>query len=171
MEDTETIIRIQLASWRLTFTIAPVSAVIGVNSTLPDGNHILMWDFDDIPYPKVRNELQRVQGVYELPRIYILSSGKPRHHIAYCFKKVGWRTAVEIITFTHHVDWGFIKFGVYRGHFTLRVTPKSGRKPYLKRILPSEVQEDVFILELKSWVSYQTIPDNYKLELKELVVK
>jgi len=162
------IIRLTLGSWRFTFSMAPITKVIGVDSLLPDGNHILMWDFDDTTLQKVIMALEDVQNVYHLPTIYILETKPNKNYIAYCFKKVPWRKAVEIIAFTKGVDWNFFKYGVYRGRFTLRVSPKCGRKPKLVWKLKSDVAEDAYITELRNWVKYETLADGYTSNLHEI---
>jgi len=146
------IIKIRIAHWRFTWTFAPVTDVTGVNSTLPEGDHITMWDFDDVFLHEVIDALSTVKYFYGLPNIYILSTGKLKHFIAYCFKALPWRDSVRIVASTNHVDPNFFKYGVYREHWTLRVTPKEGRKPRLVKILYSKIEEDCSIDELNSWV-------------------
>ena len=111
---------------RITFTFAPVTNVMGVNSNLSEGDHILMWDFDETNLDNVVKSLHQVQFKYDLPNIYVLETKEGENFIAYCFKRVTLRTAVEIIASTRGVDWNFLKYGVYRGHFTLRVGEKCG---------------------------------------------
>ena len=152
------IFKLRLCHWRITFTIAPVTNVTGVNSNLPDGHHIIMWDFDNIPLNVVQAELTIIQSLYDLPNIYILNTGKPKHYIAYCFAKCTWRLTVEIVAATPHVDPNFFKYGVYREHWTLRVTPKEGRKPKLAALLYSKVPEEASISELNSWVKSKEFP-------------
>ena len=156
------IIKLRLGHWRFTFSFAPVVDVIGVNSKLPDGKHILMWDFDDIGLNKVIDELRRIQYTFMLPNIYILNTGAPNHYIAYSFAACSWNIAVEIIATTVGVDKNFFKYGVYREHFTLRVTPKCGRKLTLVRLLESDTPENCTVAELKSWVQYETLPDDFE---------
>jgi hypothetical protein len=151
--------QLRIGNWKFTFTFAQVTDVIGVNSILPDGNHILMWDFDDADIEDITRELAKVQYENKLPRIYILTTGKPNHYIAYCFKKCSWRTAFAIISSTPGVDWNYIKYAAVRGHFTLRVSPKNGRKPQLARLITSFIPEDANITELRSWVKYETLAD------------
>ena len=164
------ILRFRLFNWRFTFVAAPVVDIIGVNSLLPDGNHIPMWDFDNVNFWQVHDALLHVQRVYHLPNIYILETKPKTNFIAYCFKRLPWRKVVEIIAYTPHVDWYFFKYGVYREKFTLRVSAKEGRKPRLVYILRSPEPEDVFIEDLKSWVKYETWPSNYKSPRIELEV-
>ena len=164
------ILRVKLANYRFTFSFAHVEKVAGVNSNLSDGNHILMWDFDEKTIWQVITELHNVQLVYNLPKIYILETKDSSNYFAYCFKRTPWRKAVEIITYTKHVDWGFIKFGVFRGHFTLRITPKCLRKPNLVKILPSTTKETVDISELGNFVEYETLSDNETVKAHVLEV-
>ena len=149
--------KFRIGRWRFTFTMAPVTDVVGVDSTLEDGGHVLMWDFDDIPFNWVVNTLLRTQRAYDLPKIYILETKDGSNWIAYCFKRMSLVKAVEIVAFTQHVDWSFIRFGAYRQHFTLRVGPKYGRIPRLAWVLGSKVPEDCSIKELKRWLRYETL--------------
>jgi len=153
------IFRLRVGSWRFTFTFAQVTDVIGVNSLLPDGRHILMWDFDEVDLTKVIPALLDVQTKYKLPAIYLLNTGKPKNWIAYCLKSVDWRLAVEIIASTQYVDWEFFKYGVYRERFTLRVSSKNGRKITLRAILDSPYPAEANPRDLKSWVKYETLTD------------
>lgn len=164
------IIKLTLGSWRFTFSMAPITRVIGVNSILPDGDHILMWDFDHIDYWQVHDALLDVQRMYNLPRIHILQTSPKRGWHAWCFKRVNWRKCVEILAFTKHLDWNYFKYGIYRGKFTLRVSPKCGRKITSKYILESKEKEDVLIHDLRSWVEYETLADTHKSHKIELTV-
>jgi len=163
--------KLRIGRWRFTFTMAPLTDVIGVNSNLPDGNHIVMWDFDETNFDDVFKTLLTVQRVYNLPKIYILETKKDTNYIAYCFKRTTWLKVVEIIAFTKGVDWNYFKYGVYRGNFTLRVGPKCGRKPKLVWTLVSSVPEDCSIKELKSWVRYETLEDGQWTKLREVTIK
>jgi len=129
-----------------------------------------MWDFDDVSLNSVVSVLSSVQRIYQLPDIYILETKAGKNYIAYSLKEVTWRKAVEIITFTEGVDYNFIKYGIYRNKFTLRVTPKCGRKPKLVYTLRSLIKEDATIKDLKSWVQYETLPDNFKQQKVELQI-
>jgi len=151
--------RFRIGNWRISIGIVRVVDVVGVNSKLPDGNHILMWDFDETDLDTVIKSLLITQRVYELPNIYILETKKDTNYIAYCFKRVDWRKAQEIVIFTKGVDPLFWRYGVLRGHFTLRVTPKCGRMPKLVWVIPGVAPEDASIPELKSWTKYETLAD------------
>lgn len=149
--------RLTIGNRRLTFTWARIAKVIGVNSNYNDDKHILMWDFDDVPLSDVEGALDAIQRRYNLSDIHILRTKEPNNYIAYCFTLVSLGRAVEIIAATPFVDWQFLRFGVYRGHFTLRVTPKGERTPYLATRLGGYRPPDCSPQDLKSWVRYETL--------------
>jgi len=156
------IFKLKLGKWKIVLTIAPVTQIVGVNSTLPDGKHILMWDFDDTEYKYVYASLFIVQSKYKLPNIYILNTGKPNNHIAYCFYRCDWREAIQIIASTKSVCLKFFKWSVYRGYFTLRVGPKYLRMPKLVGMLISETPPTASPLELHNFVKYLIFEEGYK---------
>lgn len=163
--------RITIGDLRLTFTCARIVKVGGFNSLLTDGNHILMWDFDDKSLSIVETYLKIVQDYYELPKIYILETRKDSSYIAYCFKRLRWRKAVVIVASTGGVDWNFLKYGVYRDKFTLRVTDKGHGLPDCVSVLESDVPEDATIDDLATWVKYETLKKKDALKLKGKEVK
>jgi len=150
------IIKLKIGHWRFTLTFFMSTHTHGVNSNLPDGNHILMWDFDDVPLKDVDEALRLIQRDYELPQIYLLWTGKGNNFIAYCFKKLRWEYAVSTVAMTPYVDYNFFRFSVLRKHFTLRIDKKEGRKPRLLYIIPSKVKEDCSIADMESFVTYET---------------
>ena len=151
------ILRATVGHFRLTLTAARIAKAIGVNSNLEDGRHILMWDFDDVPVEKVIYALRVVQRRYMLSDIHICRTKEPYNYIAYCFSSQEWRTACEIVCQTQNVDWQFFRFGVYRGHFTLRVTPKGDRHIKFATRLEGFSLPDCKPPDLKSWVRYETL--------------
>jgi hypothetical protein len=155
------ILKFRIGHIRITFTIAQVVDVLGVNSKLPDGNHILMWDFDKTPIGRVSYNLRRIQSQFYLPNIYILQTSEPNNYIAYCFKRTDWKLARAIVGMTRGIDEAFYKWAVFRRRFTLRVGAKLGSIPHCVAILYSDVDEDVIIDELKSWVKYETLDGHH----------
>ena len=156
------IFKIRFGKWKLTATLAPVVDVVGVNSLLPDGNHILMWDFDDVSEEMVVLSLIREQLIHDLPPIYELQTRPQVGYIAYCFTRMPFMQACSISAETHGICRNFYKWGVFRRRFTLRITPKSDRKPKLVAFLPSSTKEEIDITELKSFVQYETMADGHK---------
>jgi hypothetical protein len=163
------IIKVTLGRWRFTFSMAPTTKVVGVDSTLKDGNHILMWDFDGHTFDEVVCNLLKVLRRYKLPKIHICETNKDKKYHAVCFKRTPWRKAVEIICATEGVDYNFIKYGIYRNHFTLRISPKCGREIRFAGTIGGIYPEDVSIEELNSFVHYETLEDGWhsrKLEVR-----
>lgn len=156
------IFKIRIWKFRITFTLARVIDVVGVNSRLPSGKHILMWDFDDVKITDVIEALDKQQKRYCLSDIYVLETTPAKNYIAYCFTTASWFDAQKIVITTEGVCHNFVKFGVIRGHFTLRVSPKCGRKPKLVVILKGLYPADVTVKDLGSWVKYETLPDDVK---------
>lgn len=162
------IVKFRIWKFRVTFTFARVIDVVGVNSNLSDDSHILMWDFDDTKLTTVLESLDKQQKRYNLPAIYVLETTPNTNYIAYCFAKVPFFEALKVIATTDGVCRNFVKFGVIRGHFTLRVSPKCGRKTKLVTVLKSLYPSDVTVHDLNSWVYYETLPDDVKRFIKVL---
>jgi len=158
--------RLRIGSYKMSFSIAKVERVEGVNSTLRDGNHILMWDFDDTTFEKVRDTLLAVQLKYELPRVYILETKEATNYIAYCFARVSFTKAISIVADTEGVDFQYFKFGVYREKFTLRVSAKARGRPRLVCILPGCIANQAGLDDLATWVSYETVKDELEQKVK-----
>lgn len=156
------ILKLRLGNVRFTMTIAKVIDMLGVNSKLKDGNHILMWDFDNANFEDVVNALTDVSLRYGLPQIRILLSSPPNNYIAYCFKRCSWAQARQIVGETMGIDENFYKWGVFRRRFTLRVGKKCGVLPMYIGSTHGETLDDVHISELTSWVKYETLDSHHK---------
>jgi len=151
--------RFNIGSLRLTFTLAHITKVKGVNSELEDGNHILMWDFDNVPLDNVRSALLYVQSRYLLPSIIILETKERQNYCAWCFARLPWEVAVEVVAATKGVDWNFFRYSVWRYHFTLRTTPKNGRDSKRVATLPGLSPNEATVEDLRYWVEYETKRD------------
>ncbi len=141
---------------RVHFGITRTILVTGVNSKLIDGNHILMWDFDDIQVVDVLYTLRQVQKENELPTIFILCTGIEGYYHAYCFKRCSWIKARTIIASTDKVDRVFFMMAMLRGYFTLRFSDKRGREFTQAAVLEGWGEEDVEPGEVASFVEYTT---------------
>jgi hypothetical protein len=151
--------KLKFRSWRVICKITKVLTLYGVNSHLADGKHVLMWDFDDLKLKDIVTELTRIQSAFGLPTIYVLSSGHEGHFLAYSFTRVNWLRAVSIVASTKGVDEDFLKYSVYRDHFTLRISAKEFATPHLVQTLPSVVQPESSIDDLVNFCRYDTIDD------------
>jgi len=162
------VLKFKLGMWRIDFRVLATTEVLGMYSLLKDGkSHILMWDFDNVTFQQVISELAKVQQEYKLPNIYILSS-KTNHYNAWCFKRVSFELAREIIAKCHSVDSKFYAMGCYRGKWTLRISPKCGRKFKVITVLESDVPEDVSFKDLAEAVIYETVMDGCKYKIYEI---
>ena len=152
--------RVDIGTLRFTFSFSPVITVTGVNSYVGKKKHILMWDFDKCALYKVKRSLKAVQVRYFLSDIYIAKTKPDGGYHAYCFSIRDWQKAIEIIAATRYVDMKYLKWSVFRGRFTLRVSEKLGRLPKFKACLEGLPSADVTIKDLKSWVVYETVGGN-----------
>jgi len=137
--------------------MARITKIVGVNSELDTGEHVLMWDFDNQKLEDVKRNLRVVQSRYLLSDIIILQSSPPDNWVAYCFTRTEFQRAAEIIAATEGIDWNFFKFGVYRHRFTLRVDKKNDVAPVFAARLEGLTLPDCDIDDLNSWVRYETL--------------
>jgi len=151
------IFKLRIGHWDFTTTITQFTKVIGVNSTLPDGNHILMWDFDEQELSDVCVALKEAQAEYKLPSIIVLNTGAPNHFIAYCFVRMPWIQTVGIVASTPYVDYNFFKYAVLRKRWTLRISDKEGRNIKRAAILIGFKHPNVYLKDLHSFVRYETM--------------
>ena len=122
--------------------LAKMERVVGINSLLRDGEHILLWDFDEMSLPMVEGALLEVQHRFGLPDIYILrSNGEGTHYHAYCFERVTIQEAVRIIASTRGIDLPFLAWGILRGYFTLRAFSETREPPELVKVLRSPYED------------------------------
>ena len=149
--------RFDIGSIRLMFSIASVIKVIGVNSYVGEGEHILMWDFDDVSLDDVKQALLTMQARYWLSDVHILNTGRENSYHAYCFTRVDWRRAVEILAATPYVDMKYVKWCLFRGRLTLRTGDKVGRLTHKVATLEGYCLPDTTVNDLKSWVIYETM--------------
>jgi len=147
---------VKLGHWRLWFSLRRVDNMRGMCSDLGNGDHILMWDFDNLTLHSVEAALSLVQASYGLPEIAILETRPGTSYIAYSFARLPWKNAIVIVADTPHVDWNFVRLSIQRGYMTLRLTPKEGRVPVLAKILPSEVESSATIADLTHSIKYET---------------
>src|SRR3989304_1031566 len=153
------ILRMTMKNIRLTFSLAKIAKIMGVNSQLEDSiGHILMWDFDNQKLVDIEKNLRVVQTRYFLSDIHILETNHDEgNYIAYCFTRTGWQRAVEIVSATAGVDWQFVRISVFRGWFTLRTGAKKSGTPHIVKRLVGYTLPDCSPEDLKSWVEYETL--------------
>ena len=120
-------IKCRIAGIHLSLLAQRQVKVLGINSKIDAIQHILMWDFDGKDVHEVRAALIEIRNAYNLPQIHMVNGGHPLSFHAYCFDRHSFREASGIIAMTRNVDKDFVAFGILRGYFTLRITPKGNR--------------------------------------------
>ncbi len=149
-------LRLDFGSWRAYGAITRSRQMVGVNSKLADGQHVLMWDFDGIPwYMQVKRALQGVAMRHQTANIYVWRSSTYGYH-AYCFQRHGWPKTLEILADTPHLDPVYFKIGVIREYFTLRIEDKKRGKLTPVDVIAGFRPEDVLPAEQRSFIRYWT---------------
>lgn len=87
-------------------------------------SHMLLWDFDNANLSDISNSLYKIQRRYKLPPIYIIQSSPENYH-AYCFASRSFREVISILSSTPEIDENYLRLGVVRGYYTLRITPRA----------------------------------------------
>ena len=136
------------------FGLVRFDVVEGYNSRLPDGQHCLFWDFDDVDLSTIRFALEVMQRRYKLSTIYILQTSRGGYH-ANCWREYPWTEARTIVANTPFVDKKFLAISIIREFFTLRFSPGGWGAIRPVAILPSNVPEDVDPLKLTSFARYK----------------
>lgn len=149
-------LHLKFRSYRLDFSLAKRMPVLGANSNLADGMHILMWDFDNVSAEAVHEALWAQHHRWGLSKIHVLQSSVPGNYHAYCFTRTPWPKVLYILAGTEGIDKQFFKLGVMRGYMTLRFSDKPPTKISHVWTIPSGIAEDVGMNEIVSFEKYWT---------------
>ena len=141
---------------RIVLYCRKVEQIKGLNSTLKDGSHIGMVDIDGDELPYVIEETKRVMWQYRIGRADIMSTGKPGGFHVYLWGRLTFQESLRAMLEYPTVDLQHIRWTIKRGHATLRLSAKSGRKITKVETLHNDAYEETFMHDLKSWVKYQT---------------
>ena len=109
--------------------------------------HITMWDFDNVELSVIKESLEVVQKQYKLPTIYIISSSRNRYH-AYSFTARPFQEIVHILSGTSSLDVKYLRLGMVRGYYTLRISSRENDDFKLITTLESEVLPEVNPLDI-----------------------
>ena len=112
-----------------------------------EDKHILLWDFDDSELSKIKKSLRFLQIWYKLSTIYIISSSPGRYH-AYCFTSRTFREVINIISATPEIDTKYLRLGMVRGYYTLRISPRNNDRLNLVDKLISNIKPEVNPLDV-----------------------
>lgn len=136
------------------FRLGKRVTVEGINSQVGNGESVLFWEFDNVPFMDVREELKGEQYALDLPPIYILRSSNNESWHAVCMERKPWLEALSIVAGTKYVDPDYVRLAAQREHFTLRLSDKGHGKPELKEVLGSPFLETASLADFVQGVRY-----------------
>ena len=149
-------VKFRIGRYRFMSYCRPTQYVTGYDSDLPDGQHIVMIDTDSCSLRQVESECMRQQAKWGLGNAIIISTGRPDSwHVIYRTRRP-WRQALAIAFDFEHCDLKHIKFSMDRGHFTLRLSPKSGRRLDFQSEIWAEPASDIYADDIFKAVRYET---------------
>ena len=129
----------------------------GIDSQKDDNsdNHIIIWDFDNANPSSIATSLEIIQKRYCLPTIYILESSIKHYH-AYCFASRSLKDDIHIISDTPFVCETFLRLGMVRGYYTLRISQRSSEDFKLRETLVSDWPNEMLSNEttLSKYITY-----------------
>ena len=138
------------------FYVKKVFNTGGLNSNLADGSHVPCFDFDNLNLREVETILRHVQEKYKLSTIIIWNTGREDSYNAIALTRLDFRQALQVAFDTPHIDLNFIRFAIWRGHFTLRILPKNNRALRVASVLDSKVSATIKKSDIKSFTFYET---------------
>lgn len=112
-----------------------------------EDKHILLWDFDNKDLGRIMASLTRLLLRYQLPNIYIIESSPQRYH-AYSFTARTFRETIHILSDTPEIDLEYLRLGMVRGYYTLRITPRQNDIFKTVKVLASIHKDEIRYDEL-----------------------
>ena len=149
-------ISFKIFCYRFVFHILKERKTIGINSLLPNGQHILLLDYDNVELEMVKSEIQNLQKKYKLPKAYIVPIGNNNSYHVYIFKALNFEDVCRIMGSTEYACKTHQALGFLRGYWTLRIKGYKGKEFGPAIILSSEFPEDVDPFELQYLSTYYT---------------
>ena len=130
--------------------------ILGVNSNLKNGLHIPMLEFDDVNLRCLFAEIKNLQDRFRLGQAVIVSTGRFDSYHVFFKNQVTWKNAIKICAESELYDLKHLQFSLKRGHFTLRLSSKGGRKNELVDIIESDYASNCEFSDFDSFVLYET---------------
>lgn len=140
---------VKLGQYELKIYLNKLAKRVGICSKIGklEDRHAVLWDFDDVLLKTIVKSLLDIQKRYSLPEIYILNSSARKYH-AYCFTARPFQKVVEILAATPNIDMAYLRLGVVRGYYTLRISERNGISFKLAVLLPSVFNNESQPLDL-----------------------
>lgn len=136
---------VRISRLQLRMYISILEKRTGINSQQYDNSdkHTLLWDFDRVSLSKITKSLMLLQRKYKLPNIMIIQSSVKGSFHAYCFTARTFREVIHILSDTPEIDITYLRLGMVRGYFTLRITPRKNEPNFkvvrtLMSVYPNE---------------------------------
>lgn len=136
------IIRLIKYQFRIEFKILEKRVGICSKKYGLDDKHMLLWDFDNTNISLLLVTLSKLQVKYELPDIYVIQSSPDKYH-AYCFCARTLKEVIHILSDTQDIDMEYLRLGMIRGYYTLRITPRKYDNFELMKILSLGIKDEM----------------------------
>ena len=96
-----------------------------------------------------------LQWRYALPDIYIVQSSNEHYH-AYCFACRELKEVINILSSTQYICEDFLRLGMIRGYYTLRISQRNTEVFTIVKVLQSEYPDEMFPSEvtLNDYITY-----------------
>ncbi|MEM2591596.1 MAG: hypothetical protein QXI60_03325 [Thermofilaceae archaeon] len=150
--------RVYLGPFKVYFGLQYLTRYEGVRSDLPDGRHIILWDYDDLGQDTVFSELRRVQWRFRLSNIYVHRTSEENKFHAICFSARTFREVAIILLASTHCDLEYVKLGLIRGYWDLRINKLAQYDLEPVAILTSPYPADVSPEQVVGRVRYLAPP-------------
>lgn len=133
-------------TFRNTFQVyrAPDSWTTGISSRCMDGQHVLFFDFDDVPLNELVDEIKYLQDYYCLSAAYVFEIEKDKSYHVIILDKFNLRKAHKILSSAGSVEWAYQNSALWTRskEWVLRVIEK-GARPIPKFLQLIESKHDI----------------------------
>ena len=146
--------KFRIKRFQISLMAGMVTKVTGINSNLADGQHIVMWEFDETDFMKVEAALFAAATFHRLPSIHIAQSHPGGGFHAYCFRRMSFVESLHIVSGTALVDPNYITMCAMRQHWTLRLTDKGQGFPHYYASIMTRIEPDCDFMDLAGVVEY-----------------
>ena len=141
--------KIRIGSLELRFYASRLEKRTGICSQRADNtdSHMLLCDFDNAEINNLIYSLDSIQKKFDLPTIYIVKSSPTNYH-AYCFCLRTFREIILILSSLPEIDESYLRLGVVRGYYTLRISDRKGEMFKAERTLISNFPDEMAFDEM-----------------------
>ena len=111
--------------------------------------HMVLWDFDRFELSEIIISLRHIQKKYKLPNIMIVQSSSKGSYHAYSFTARPLREVITVLSDTPEVDMTYLRLGMVRGYYTLRITPRKNDVSFrIVKMLWSKYPDEISPLDV-----------------------